>query len=409
AIAAGLQGGGDNKTTGYVSRVAPDGSKLLWTTPVTVPYGNSAGLNSLYMAVDSTGKIDLFGQYLAILNAIPLTFLPPGLFAQQLSADASTVIYSTDLGESPDAIAYGISLDAAGNAWMAGSSSAPRFPAPAGVPNIGADFALRLDPTGAAQTMFRFPHGTITAPPALDPNGNLLLLGVHQSLLTFPANYAFNQPAVVGFANAASFSLYTGIYPGTLVTLWGFDLPAPSQGLQVLVDNLPATILYAGPNQINIQVPFDPGGLPPPHVVQIVTPSGVVSVQTNGNPSVGIFTTDGVHAAALNQDGSVNSPSNPAAPGSIVTLYGTGAYWPTRSPTNTPAPSAFSLDQGGNGFEALVNLIPVNILYLGSAPGIIEGVFQMNLQLPEEGPVQPPLQIQSSNFGNSNVVQIYVQ
>jgi uncharacterized protein (TIGR03437 family) len=411
--AAGEIGGAWNPGGAYVSRVAPDGSKLLWT--FNLP-GTLGAIRSIFMAQDSTGNMDLFGQYATVIVFDPSvgpTIGTPGLYAAELKSDGSGLIYSTDLGESPDAIAYGIALDASGNAWMTGSSSAPRFPALAGVPNIGSDFALHLDPTGAAQTLFRFPHGAVTAPPAVDSSGNLLLLGVHQSLLTFPANYAFDQPALVGFANAASFSLSTGIYPGALLTLWGFDLPNPSQGLQVLIDNEPAPILYASPTQINIQVPFDPGGLPGPATIQVGTRLGTISVQTDPRPSVGIFTTDGVHAAALNQDGSVNSPSNPAVVGSIVTIFGTGAYWPTRSPTDTPAPSAFSLDQGGNGFVVLVNEIAANVLYFGSAPGIIEGVFQMNVQLPEEGPVQPTLQIQSetlaNSFGNSNVVQIYVQ
>jgi uncharacterized protein (TIGR03437 family) len=33
---------------------------------------------------------------------------------------------------------------------------------------------------------------------------------------------------------------------------------------------------------------------------------------------------DGTHAAALNQDGTVNSAANPVAPGSIVSVFATG-------------------------------------------------------------------------------------
>ena len=37
-----------------------------------------------------------------------------------------------------------------------------------------------------------------------------------------------------------------------------------------------------------------------------------------------VFTVDGVYAAALNQDGTINSADNPAAPGSIVSIFATG-------------------------------------------------------------------------------------
>jgi len=38
----------------------------------------------------------------------------------------------------------------------------------------------------------------------------------------------------------------------------------------------------------------------------------------------GVFTVDGTYAAAVNQDGSVNSAANPAPPNSIVSIYATG-------------------------------------------------------------------------------------
>ncbi len=100
--------------------------------------------------------------------------------------------------------------------------------------------------------------------------------------------------------------------------------------------------------------------------------------------SLGLFTTDGVHAAAVNQDGTVNSATNPAPEGSIVTIYGTGAVWPYGMADGAIPTAAAWLNQEQNGFQ-IVDLpagIPQEILYAGAAPEIVDGVFQINLAVP---------------------------
>jgi uncharacterized protein (TIGR03437 family) len=79
----------------------------------------------------------------------------------------------------------------------------------------------------------------------------------------------------------------------------------------------------------------------------------------------GIFTVnDGTgQIAANNQDGSINSAANPAARGSVVSLYATGQGSGPASITLTIA-----------GYNA-------PILYAGSAPGF-SGLMQINAQIP---------------------------
>jgi uncharacterized protein (TIGR03437 family) len=418
---AGIAGGSYNLGSGYVSRLSADGSKLLWSARTG---GNYAGVTTLVMAQDSMGNVDVLGRYVTAIVEPGLPPEPgtPGLFAAKLSSDGSRVIYSNELGLSVDANVIGIVLDASGNAYLAGTSSSAQFPVVAGVPDLGANFVLRLDPSGGtAQALFRFPLGTVSVPPALDGGGQLLLAGSTGSLLTLPPNYAFNTPAIVGFANAASFALNTGIAPGELVSLFGFDLGGSPQNVQVLIGGMPATVLYAGPNQINVQVPFETPAETPsifgPRQVQVVVPSGSVSVSDVPlAQSLGIFTSDGVHAAALNQDGSVNSTSNPAARGSIVTLFGTGAAWPGGIQDGAIAGAAAPLDQEQNQFEMVDRTgTPEAILYAGAAPGLIYGVFQLNVQLTSD--VALPLMLRASNDANvflpaaltSNSVQIYLK
>ena len=167
-------------------------------------------------------------------------------------------------------------------------------------------------------TLFRFPRGVIAASPAIDAKGRLLL-NAPSGLLTLPPDYAFNTPFIVGFANAASYVLSDALYPGEILSIFGFDLAAPPQNVQVLSAGKPATVLFAGPNQINVQVPFEFWQYANPPQIEVVLPLGDVSVNPiQFGQSLGIFTTDGVYAAALNQDGSMNSEANPATRGSIT-------------------------------------------------------------------------------------------
>jgi uncharacterized protein (TIGR03437 family) len=84
--------------------------------------------------------------------------------------------------------------------------------------------------------------------------------------------------------------------------------------------------------------------------------------------------------AALNQDGSVNTRTNPAAPGSAISLFGTGLGRLTpelRTGAISPAAplSQTALPRASSGGE---------ILYLGSAPGLSTSVAQVNLRLPAQ-------------------------
>lgn len=413
---AGVKSGGYNLGSGYALRLSADGSKLLWSTTVG---GNYGGVPKLLMALDSAGNVDLFGQYVSAIIPVTNPNLPPqpgmpGLFTEKLGSDGSTVLYSTDLGQAPDANPIGIALDKSANAYLEGTSSSTTFLAAANVTNLGSDFLVALGSSGSkVQTLFRFPRGTVAAPLSLDSAGQLLLPGLGGALLTMPPDYAFDTPAIVGFTNSASYAANTGLTAGTLVSLFGFDLGS-SANVQVQVAGFPATVLYAGSNQINIQVPFELATVvasgPVFPSIQVVLSAGTVTVApAPATQSVGIFTSDGIHAAALNQDGSVNSISNPAVRGSIVTLFGSGAIWPYGTPDGTLATSAAALDQEQNQFQVVDSIgAPASILYAGTAPGLIDGVFQVNVQLPPDA--APPLTLRTSPSGvslSSNAVQIY--
>jgi len=114
-----------------------------------------------------------------------------------------------------------------------------------------------------------------------------------------------------GILNAASL-LPGPISPGEIITLLG-GLPAADMAL--LFNGVPAPILYAGLNQINAVVPFGLDVSAPPTLelrfadrsLKVPVPATPVTPAILTQNSAG----DGV-GAILNDDYSVNSPSNPA-------------------------------------------------------------------------------------------------
>jgi len=206
--------------------------------------------------------------------------------------------------------------------------------------------------------------------------------------------------AVVNAANL----LPSTIAPGELVTLFGTDLgPAAGIGAQpdatgrvgtnlagvrVLFDGVSAPVLYAQAYKVNAIVPF------------AVATGGTVRVQVeyNGMQSAAatievmeaspeIFTLDspsprGGQAAALNQDGTINSPENPAPVGSILTLYATGAG--SMQPP-TPDGQVVTTTNAKPALPVVVYFYGTRpeILYAGPAPGLVAGVLQINMRVPD--------------------------
>jgi uncharacterized protein (TIGR03437 family) len=202
-----------------------------------------------------------------------------------------------------------------------------------------------------------------------------------------------------GIVNAASFQ-GGGVAPGELVTLFGSGLgPGTLQqplvsttgvvdtiagGTRVLFDGVAAPMIYAASGQISTVVPFSLQG----HSSTLVqaeflgTRSTPVSVPIAASAPA-IFTADSSgkgQGAILNQDASINSSSRPAAAGSVIVIYLTGA-----GAMMTPVTDGV-LAQGtaliAQDPTVHIGGIPVKPSYAGAAPGIIQGVVQLNVTVP---------------------------
>jgi uncharacterized protein (TIGR03437 family) len=239
--------------------------------------------------------------------------------------------------------------------------------------------------------------------PAFSPSGDLYLLDINNRVVRkVSGSVPKNLPVVSqgGVVNAAS--LQAGpIAPGELVTIFGSNFG--SGGLQVSTpdNNSVPTVLgdisvYIGPtlapitaytpNQINAFVPYEVAGMKTANIRVVVDGANSASVSVPVAPSAfGISTLDtsgSGHAAILNQDESVNSTNNPAAQGSVITLFGTGegVTSPALPDGALVLSTPFSTPAGQ--VTVMIGGQPAQVLYAGAAPYLPTGVLQIDAQVP---------------------------
>jgi uncharacterized protein (TIGR03437 family) len=218
-------------------------------------------------------------------------------------------------------------------------------------------------------------------------------------------------PAIAAVANAASYSV-DAVSPGEVVAIFGSNLgpavPAGTQltasgfvagslaGTQALFDGVPAPLLYASANQVNAIVPFGlSSSLTEVQVTYQDQASGLFAMPVAPS-TAGIFAFDSSgagQAVAINQDGSVNSPANPAAAGSAITLWATGAGQLSPPGQDGAVAAAGNLPAPMLPVSAQVDGQPARVLYAGSGAGMVEGVIQVNLQVPSGAPAGPAIPV----------------
>lgn len=203
-------------------------------------------------------------------------------------------------------------------------------------------------------------------------------------------------PSLLSVTNSAS-GLYAGAITQTeLITLYGLGIGPPTPlngqivngaftgslgGWQVLVNGVPAPLLYADPGQINAVVPYLASETPQ---IVIATPTGTIDGPTvsETNAAPGVFQNAQAFAAALNQDGSINSLSNPAKSGSVVAIFMTG-FSLNGEDAGQLTPAGVISDTSSIDPVWVGDSKSFEVLFAGSAPGLVFGVMQVNFRLPE--------------------------
>jgi uncharacterized protein (TIGR03437 family) len=210
-----------------------------------------------------------------------------------------------------------------------------------------------------------------------------------------------NSPVFISsLVNSASFA-GGPIAPGEVVTIQGAMLgpgagvsfstePVATMlgGTHVMFGNWAAPILYASATQINAVVPWEVAGLSQV-TVALQSAAGATALNVavaSAAPGIFTFSASGTgQAVALNQDGSTNGPNNPAAAGSYVSVYFTGGGV-TDPPGVTGSVSNLIVSSLAQTPTATVGGVPAYVSFAGSAPGFVDGVSQINLQLSSTTP-----------------------
>lgn len=393
--------------TGFIARFSMDLSALLWSTYFGgsgfATYGDSVSA----LALTADGAVVVTG--VAGSQDFPVT---AGAFQtrKELESRPNPSGFVARLGPSGRALAFasyigghvtsgpGLWLDAEERAWITGrTASRSSFPVLPDSLELGDDFVIGLTSDGAKPVAIQLrPNGSAGRSIARDPQGGLILLGPTGSVVRIPA-VGPADTAVLGQANAAGYAVSNHVAPGEIVSLYGTALgPGVGEGakldsngriatelagVQVLFDGTPAPLLYVGLNQINVVVPFEVAGKSTTSV-HTLGPDGssnafdlaVVPVDPQ------IFGTNG-YAAAFNQDGSINSEANPAAPGSVLAFYVNGAglfdaNFADGLIVASPLPKPLL------PVSARFDNAAAEVVYSGAAPGIVAGVLQVNIGVP---------------------------
>jgi uncharacterized protein (TIGR03437 family) len=324
-------------------------------------------------------------------------------FVAKLNPTGSAMVWATLLGGSAAAAAQTIATDSMGNVWVSGTTQSANFPTNVSVTPAGSEFLAELNSTGSALAYSAlFPANTVAQALAVDSSGTVHVAGANGLISAFPEGSAPGQSSaswMFGFANAASGILSGRLAPGELISIYGlhigpaaplsatFDsagfLPTRLGGVQITINGTPAPLLYVSATQINAVAPVEltAGSSFELQLVQNSAPLPKFRVQVDPAAPAVFLSSDG-SAAAINQDGTVNSKTNPAPAGSYVAVWATGTgYYPGSDGQMATGPDEFC--DPGLLFCPVIQSdgTPVNVAYTGAAPGEVNGVIQINFQV----------------------------
>jgi uncharacterized protein (TIGR03437 family) len=403
-------------TIGFLARVAADGGAGYYSV---FPAGMSQTV-----AVDASGNVALFGGF------------DPGV-VQRLDSAGAVTLKTTIPGP---VVAF--ALDGAGNAYVAAVTNL-LYHAKKSLATCGFDPATKFSaysellnviaPDGSLLQSTYLPGGNTLGSPllAVTSDGEVVVAASAGPAFAptqsgpFPAGGAgsifleklspatlsphASQKTVSLTCAGSSASLATGsISPGELVTLFGSGLgplegvqtggdastpyPASAADVRVTFDGVPAPLLWVQDGQINVVAPWS---LTPGNMTRVCAFWNDASTNCLALPvdpaAPAVFMADQRYAAALNQDGTYNSASNPAAPGSIVTVYATGlgAITPSQPdgsriglplPVNNLTFGVQATYTIGIPFGTQVDQ-PFEVEYAGPAPTLVGGVSQINFRV----------------------------
>jgi uncharacterized protein (TIGR03437 family) len=417
-------------TAGFAARISAAGDRMIAGTYLGGSYVTEANA----VALDAQGNTYLTGATAKILPGatpgayqttavdrcvIPIAIgpAPPygganDAFVLKLDAGLSTAGYMTYLGGGCNDAGNGIALDAAGNAWVNGTTVSPDFPLKS--PFVGHGIATGfVSEMSADGSQLLFSSATDGVALAIDPMGAVHLAGAGASSTVAKRTQSFgfgksvewnkidpaSAPSVV-IDNIQPVTNYPPTYlvpsylglgtvPGEMIRITGHNLgpatavngeldstgrlPFTLAGTSVFFNNIPAPLVSVGDSEITCFAPFE------------IAQAASVMVESNGRRSnsvrTGVAQSDPQILSVMNADGSVNSADNPAKVGDVVSFLvsGMGETTPLSVDGLTNAPPLPVPNT-----QVIVGLSNMRVLpdFVGAAPGQIAGIMQVNVTLP---------------------------
>ena len=327
---------GDYPAGGVADAFVIKWDKTLSKIQAATLLGGEQGDYGESIAIDSAGNIILSGStasYAFPTHApFQTSFYPGSGFVAGLDPTLSTLLFSTYLGDGRPFDAHAVTVDASGNVLMAGYTQT------AGSQVVGGEF----NPPYAGQQVFANKI-------ALLPSPGVRLDSVQNFASHIAAPIAPGEPILAvgsGFGLDAQF------------VIDGVPLPTVSSTATNVVAVMPDSAVTAGAHLVQISS----GG---------ALSNSVYVPATLASPA--IFSTNGSgygQGYILNGDGTLNSPSNPASPGSPIIIFaiGVGAYSLVNGYAVTAQPPSVFVDgfyaNGISATEGPVSNLPGNVYQL---------------------------------------------
>jgi uncharacterized protein (TIGR03437 family) len=197
----------------------------------------------------------------------------------------------------------------------------------------------------------------------------------------------------------------TAVSPGSIVDIYGTNLaagalnaPAGSAlprtlgGVQVLVNGAAAPLIYIGPLQIILQMPYDTALGTASVVVVNNNAASAAAPVTVQQAAPFILTYDSNRAVVVNQDGSVNASGNGAKTGDELVAYLIGS-----GPLDNAIATGAEAPSSPLSREQLVTTVSLGgsnatVKFAGMTPGFA-GLMQVNFVIPSLAAGDYPIQV----------------
>lgn len=428
----------------FVTKLNPSGIIV-----VSTYLGGSGADAPTSIQIDSTDNVYVAGQTSSldfpttshVLQPAPSVPLwnnsAPAGFVARFKAGGARLVYSSFVTSSDHALQQGVThlaISASGDTYIAGLTGAS-FPVTPSAPQlcfrgpIYSAFIAHLDSSGALRDATYAGENVLSVRGlSLAADGAVLMLsdsagisakseirfgGDGQSARTCLSPSVLNAATMSGtlILPTAASSDSSPVTPGEFITLTGFGIGPDAgvtyqadpqgrisqslAGVQVLFDGRPAPVLYVQSRQINALAPVELSGQTQTVITVLFNQAtvGSITVPVSDFGAPGIFRSKpgaSSQAAALNEDGTLNGPSNPAVRGSVVSVFGTGfgLVAPSCITGGLNPPGAANLAAGLAVIiaDAQSPGVPVNYapaVYAGNAPGQPCGLVQINMTVPD--------------------------